>query len=187
MLGDLQHRHYLRYQFRKFYDASADREHRRRPAEPRNNGPTNNHYTDLNNNDTDTVSTAWFNDGGLGGNRIMQLSTAGGLAIKSTLTSNANFDLAEAFLATEPLRPGEVIAVTHGRTNAVRKSTGTDDLTVIGVVSTEPGIVLGGGAFSLEDVEQNWERGWFKSSVNRRAACGRKSWRLVKTCGSVPR
>ena len=40
--------------------------------------------------------------------------------------------------------------------HSAERSPGTDDRAVLGVVSTNPGVLLGGGAFSLTGVERNW-------------------------------
>lgn len=68
----------------------------------------------------------------------------GNLRIRGTLTQNVAFDLAETFYMAEPLGAGDVVQVDGARGDAVRRATAADGGRVIGVVSTRPGIVLGG-------------------------------------------
>jgi len=68
----------------------------------------------------------------------------GNLRIRGTLTQNVAFDLAETFAMAEPVAPGDVVRVDGARGDAVRRATSADGGLVIGVVSTRPGIVLGG-------------------------------------------
>jgi hypothetical protein len=95
-------------------------------------------------------------------NRIMQLSSFvddagdGDLFIDAQLTQNTSFDIAEAFLMTEPVEPGDLVRVDPARKDAVRLTGGASDPAVLGVVSTKPGIVMGGGAFSVDDVRRTW-------------------------------
>jgi hypothetical protein len=88
--------------------------------------------------------------------RIFQMDFSGNVEIDGVLTENFAFDLAEAFWMSEPLTAGEVVAVDPMRPNAVTRATGHQDRGVLGVVSTRPGIVMGGGAFSESDLERNW-------------------------------
>ncbi|MEZ6065768.1 MAG: hypothetical protein R3B90_08690 [Planctomycetaceae bacterium] len=56
----------------------------------------------------------------------------------------------------EAVEPGQLIAVDSSRHDAVRLTNGAADRAVIGVASTHPGVLLGGGAFDVERIEQNW-------------------------------
>lgn len=68
----------------------------------------------------------------------------GNLRIRGTLTQNVAFDLAETFVMSETLQPGDVVRVDGARGDTVRRAISADGGLVIGVVSTRPGIVLGG-------------------------------------------
>ena len=116
------------------------------------------------NGDEPLSSTAhtfiWYNDTISAGSRAMQLqsdsSDVGDLSIGGQLTQNATFDIAESFWMSEPLEPGELVAVDPSRSDAVVKSSAAYDRGIIGVVSTRPGIVMGGGAFSSEQLQRAW-------------------------------
>ncbi len=114
-----------------------------------------NFYTDLDNDTVQTDIMRVFRNGTALNNRLFQLDAGGNLEIDGTLTENFAFDLAEAFLASEPLQPGELVAVDPRRPDAVRRAA-PGDRAVLGVISEQPGVLLGGGAFSVERLEQNW-------------------------------
>jgi hypothetical protein len=56
----------------------------------------------------------------------------------------------------EPIEPGELVRVDSDRPDAVRRTRGAYDPATIGVVSAEPGIVMGGGAFSVQALRERW-------------------------------
>jgi hypothetical protein len=106
--------------------------------------------------DTNIVPFTWYNNGQASTDRVADLSGGGGLRIGGTLTQNQTFDLAEAFLSGEPLEPGDVVRIAPGSAQSVLRATGPGVGGVIGVVSTEPAIVMGGGAFSVEALRESW-------------------------------
>ncbi len=55
----------------------------------------------------------------------------------------AGSDVAEIYYSTEPLGPGTVVSIDPEIPTQVIKSSGVDDATVLGVVSTRPGLILG--------------------------------------------
>ena len=75
---------------------------------------------------------------------LASFEESGNLRIRGTLTQNVAFDLAETFVMSEPLAPGDVVRVDGARGDAVRRATSGDGGLVVGVVSSRPGIVLGG-------------------------------------------
>ncbi len=91
----------------------------------------------------------------LGANHLAQLQEDGDLLIGGALFQN-QFDLAEAYLKSEPMEPGDVVRLDPARKGAVLLSAGASDLTVLGVVSGRPGVVLGGAPFDAERLERMW-------------------------------
>jgi hypothetical protein len=82
---------------------------------------------------------------------------------------------------TEDLAPGELVSVSPERPDAVQRSRRAEDATVIGVVSTVPGVLLGAPAFSLERMEQNWGRG-----LVERFEAERATWEQTGTASCWP-
>ncbi len=129
-------------------------------------GPTNYYtyqYTDASHiavfdaNDTSTTAYfAWNVHGNAVSNRIAKLEEDGDLRIGGALTEHAYSDIAESFLATEALEPGELVAIATARPDAVRRTHGADDGAVIGVVSTDPGVVLAGTPFHAGQLAEVW-------------------------------
>ena len=78
----------------------------------------------------------------------------GELRIRGTLAQSYAFDLAEMFLAEQPVAPGDVVAVGL-RADGVVPASVEHGGRVIGVVSTEPGLLLG-GAFLDPSVLEQW-------------------------------
>ncbi|MEZ6068654.1 MAG: hypothetical protein R3B90_23740, partial [Planctomycetaceae bacterium] len=113
-------------------------------------------FSDVDNDTSQVDCFRWFNNSVGLADRIMQLGTGGQLYIDGTLSENVAFDVAEAFLKLEAVEPGQLIAVDSSRHDAVRLTNGAADRAVIGVASTHPGVLLGGGAFDVERIEQNW-------------------------------
>ncbi|MCP3982718.1 MAG: hypothetical protein GY716_25790 [bacterium] len=108
--------------------------------------------------DNDSVNALWrWNNNTLAsGDRLMQLEGDGGLFIGGVINQNTSFDLAESFLMAEPMQPGHLVRIDAERPDAVRLTEGEGDGAVLGVVSSDPGIVLGGSAFSVEAIEESW-------------------------------
>lgn len=86
---------------------------------------------------------------------IQQGSDDGTLRVAGPVISNG-FDLAESFWMSEPIEPGQVVAVDPGRRDAVVPSGGAYDRRVLGVASARPALLMGGSVFSLEQLERNW-------------------------------
>ncbi|MCA9055633.1 MAG: hypothetical protein KDA75_17450, partial [Planctomycetaceae bacterium] len=124
--------------------------------EVRTDGQFFNIYTDVDNDTGSTEVGRWFNNGTALSARIFQIDDGGHVEIKGSLTQNVAFDLAESFLKTEVIEPGQLIAVAASRHDGVRLTTGVHDRAVIGVASTKPGVILGGGAFGVDQIEANW-------------------------------
>jgi hypothetical protein len=61
-------------------------------------------------------------------------------------------DLAEWVPASDDLQPGTVVVLDSGASNTVRASSGAYDTTVAGVVSAQPGLILGEASASKEMV-----------------------------------
>jgi hypothetical protein len=107
--------------------------------------------------DTNVVPFKWYNNGlTIGTDLMADLDGSGNLRLKGTLSQNVSFDLAEAFLRGGELEPGEVVSISGSERRTVVKSAGAGDSMVIGVVSTKPGIIMGGGAFSARDLREAW-------------------------------
>ncbi len=113
-------------------------------------------YADV---DGDTAlfdSFVFYNNGAAISDTVAELHSSGGLAIGGTLNENAAFDLSESFLAGESLRPGELVRIAPDDPATVLRSDGGPGRDVIGVVSARPGIVMGGGAFSVAGLREVW-------------------------------
>ena len=122
----------------------------------RTDGEFLNFFTDLDNDTAQSDVGRWFNNGTVLGDRIFQIDTNGNVEIDGSLTENFAFDLAEAFLKIEEIEPGQLIAVDSSRFDGVRLTSGVHDRAVIGVASTKPGVILGGGAFGVDQIAANW-------------------------------
>ncbi len=66
-----------------------------------------------------------------------------GLEVNNNVTANA-FDLAESFVRGEALEAGDVVAADPARPEMIRRASSVDGAAVVGVVSTKPGLRLGG-------------------------------------------
>lgn len=107
-------------------------------------------------NDSAGVVARWCTNGNcIGANQLMRVDDLGGLSIGGTLSQN-QFDLAEAYLKSEPLEPGDLVRLDPDRRGAVLLSAGPGDSTVLGVVSERPGVVLGGAPFGVDRLERMW-------------------------------
>ncbi len=106
---------------------------------------------------TTTATAEWFHDGSFANaNKLGELQEDGDLRIAGTLSQSVAFDLAESFLAAEPLGPGDVVALDPTRPGAVRRSEGAADARVLGVVSTRPGLLLGSAPFHSAALRETW-------------------------------
>jgi len=118
---------------------------------------------DSNSNDNAALvdhTFTWANNSFAANQRAMVLRSVtgdvGDLEIDGSLTQNIGFDIAESFLAGEPARPGQLVAVDPTRPNAVVLATDADAGRVLGVVSTRPAIIMGGGALSVAGLRRTW-------------------------------
>ncbi|HSW88440.1 MAG TPA: hypothetical protein VLG12_04725, partial [Candidatus Saccharimonadales bacterium] len=89
--------------------------------------------------------------GSVNGNMKFNIANNGDTTIKGTIyasnTTVQSADLAENYIASDQLEPGDIIMPEDkGNTMAVIKSTGQYQSQVIGVVSTKPGVVLNSDA-----------------------------------------
>lgn len=109
---------------------------------------------DDDNTSVNTDRFEWYENGGLlATNKLMELTYGGNLYLRGTITQNTLFDLAESFYMAEPLEPGELVQVDPARPNGVRRSSGTADSPILGVVSANPGFLLGGAGFDENTLE----------------------------------
>jgi hypothetical protein len=115
---------------------------------------------DVDNNTASHGSHAyvWYHDGTGNVNARMALSpNAGHLYVDGTVFQNHAFDLAEAYWKSESgIEAGDVVCVDPENPNAVVLARAANAQTVVGVISTDPGIVMGGGAFSTERLGELW-------------------------------
>jgi hypothetical protein len=87
----------------------------------------------------------------------MGLTDEGHLYLDGALQQLYNFDLAEAFWKSEPeIEAGDVVRVDPAAPNAVVLARQANDPAVVGVISTDPGIVMGGGAFCTNKLASVW-------------------------------
>jgi type VI secretion system VgrG family protein len=108
-------------------------------------------------NDSTTDVARWFHDGSVAGaSQLAELDESGNFAIAGRFAENTSFDLAETFLATDAVEPGDLVRLDPDRPGAVRRTTGVADPMVLGVVSTDPGIVLGGAPFDTDTLRRVW-------------------------------
>jgi len=98
----------------------------------------------------------WHGDGAGGNEKLAELQTDGDFLIRGTYSNSVAFDLAETFLAMEPLEAGDVVSVDPSRSDAVRLANRREDPAVVGVVSTKPGFLLGGVPLDVRSLEEAW-------------------------------
>ena len=109
--------------------------------------------------DNSTVGNyaAWYHDGDVTtAHKVMELQEDGDLRIAGVLSQSVSFDLAETFLASQSLHPGDLVALDPARPGAVRLSSGDGDGTVLGVVSAKPGVLLGSAPFDAGALRETW-------------------------------
>lgn len=108
-------------------------------------------------NNTGTQLAVWFHDGVYSNaNELMELAENGNLRIRGTLSESVLFDLAESFFMAEPVEAGDLVRVDPLRPNVVHKTAMEGDAAAIGVVSTHPGVILGGAPFDAASLERAW-------------------------------
>jgi hypothetical protein len=99
----------------------------------------------------------WYHDGSfVNAEKLAEIQEDGDLRIRGALSQGVAFDLAEAFLAGEPVEAGDVVAVDPRRGDAVRLATGEGDAAVLGIVSGRPGLLLGGAPFDVASLGSAW-------------------------------
>lgn len=109
-----------------------------------------------------TRAFQWKASGLTNGDTLMDLwggsAGWGTVHIAGSLYENESFDLAEAFWkgGDQPIGAGDVVRIDPEVPDAVRLAEQAAEPTVVGVVSTEPGIVMGGGAFSGQQLAKIW-------------------------------
>lgn len=103
-------------------------------------------------------------------NRIehFRIDDNGNARLRGSLTQNS-FDIAESFLRTDNAQPGQLIAVDPGSPHSVRLATSNDGGAVIGVVSTEPGFVLGGTGMDIDRFRATWGEDVYQRYKSERA------------------
>lgn len=116
--------------------------------------------SDLNGSINNPVCFTWYNNGNADADRLMDLNAAGALKIAGTLTESYSFDLAESFWKSDPsIEAGDVVRIDPTSPISVVKANRAQETAVVGVVSTQPGIVMGGSAFSEEQLSEVWGEG----------------------------
>ncbi|HEX9732766.1 MAG TPA: hypothetical protein VGG06_12355 [Thermoanaerobaculia bacterium] len=99
----------------------------------------------------------FFQSDTMNANTLVGWDQDGDLGITGTLFENNAFDLAEGFWKGDaPIEPGDVVRVAPQAANSVVLAERAADPAVLGVVSTDPGIVMGGGAFAVEHLAASW-------------------------------
>lgn len=113
---------------------------------------------DSDNNTFQLRAFTWYGEGTAAANTLMDLEADGGdLRINGTLTQNTAFDLAEAYWKTDAaIEAGDVVCIDPEQPNAVVLASAANARAVVGVISTEPGLVMGGGAFCAETLAEVW-------------------------------
>ena len=113
---------------------------------------------DTDNNTGQDAAFTWYNGGTASTNKRMVLTAyEGNLRTDGSLSQNFAFDVAEAYWKSEEgIEAGEVVCIDPQQPNAVVRARTAGDRAVVGVVSTDPGIAMGGGAFSSEKLARLW-------------------------------
>lgn len=93
---------------------------------------------------------------GATGARNAELGSTGNLRIRGTLSESVALDIAESFRAAEPLEPGDLVRLAPGSPAMVRRTAEAGDPLVLGVVSTRPGMLLGGAPLDVELLRETW-------------------------------
>jgi hypothetical protein len=107
-------------------------------------------------NSTTTNLAEWFHDVCCtAANKVAELQEDGDFRIRGVLSQNVAFDLAESFLASAPVEPGDLVRVDPSRSNAVLPASASDR-GLLGVVSERPGVLLGGAPFDPAALRDTW-------------------------------
>lgn len=118
------------------------------------------YVTDDNNDSPGGFLTHIWYDGGRGSEDTLMALAQGPnatLFVDGPVQQNTAFDLAEAFWkGPAAIEAGHVVRVDPNNPNAVVLADRAADPGVVGVVSTNPGFILGGGAFSPEGLARTW-------------------------------
>ena len=114
--------------------------------------------SDADNNTFQIRAFTWYGEGMAAANTLMDLEADGGaLRINGALTQNTAFDLAEAYWKSDAaIEAGDVVCIDPEQPNAVVLASAANARAVVGVISTEPGLVMGGGAFCAETLADVW-------------------------------
>ena len=110
-----------------------------------------------------------FHDPPTNGNQLAALRSGptaadrGDFLIRGQLTTGFAFDVAERFRRGDDVEPGELVRIDPVRSDAVLRTRGEGDAAVLGVVSTDPALLIGGTTFDVaalrawgEDLEQEF-------------------------------
>lgn len=113
---------------------------------------------DSDNNTAQSAVCTWHNNGSTAAYKMMELDGAyGNLKILGALEQYSAFDLAEAYWKIDAeIEAGDLVCIDPERPNAVVLARAANDTAVIGVISTAPGLIMGGGAFSVGNLTQLW-------------------------------
>lgn len=103
---------------------------------------------------TSPIGFQWFSNGA---NRTMKLSDdTGNLSIDGAYFAGGA-DLAENYRMGEPLQAGDLVRISPNGAKEILLTQGAEDISVLGVVSAKPGIVLGGGdTFNEAELRKAW-------------------------------
>jgi hypothetical protein len=108
-------------------------------------------------NSTTSNFVGWYHDGTYStATQLARMEEDGDFRIGGTLSQNQVFDLAESFWASEPLKPGDLVAADPDHPGAVQRATGDSHQAVLGVVSSKPGVLLGSAPFDAEGLRRAW-------------------------------
>ena len=77
------------------------------------------------------------------GGTVRAIGFNGTCALNTAARPDCNQDVAEIYSSLENVEPGDVLVIDSGSDRTVRKSQGAYDHSLIGVVSTSPGLLLG--------------------------------------------
>ena len=102
----------------------------------------------------DSIRSGWLFTNS-SGDIVAKIDGNGDVAIDGTLTSGGGCDLAESFLGPN-LEPGTLVAVDPTSRESVVESSEPYQATVMGVVSTEPGLLLNGPTADFYDHSNEW-------------------------------
>ena len=96
----------------------------------------------------------WYHGFYLQTHQLAELESNGNFEIRGTFkASTTTFDLAENFLASQRLEPGDLVRVDPAQPNGVLRTSEEHDSQVIGVVSESPAILIGGALFGVGDLD----------------------------------